>query len=58
MLKYPQDRHKGHVLLENGKGDYFVTDFKRTYESEMGGYLKFCGAFLVLSKRLADSRIE
>lgn len=54
MLKYPNDRYNGYVLLSDGDGNLFVPDFSRAQEgeTELSSAIKYCGAFLVLAHRL------
>lgn len=55
MLKYPNDRVDGHVLLRNGEGLFFVPDFKRCHESESDvvNAIRYCRAFLILANRVS-----
>lgn len=49
-----RDRHNGFVMLtDDGKGNPYVPDFVRSYDTgtEAGNAMKYAGAFLVLANR-------
>lgn len=55
MLKHPNDRHDGHVVLSDGNGELFVTEFNRLSENHaLTDALRYCRSFLILSRRLED----
>jgi len=53
MLRFPEDRVNGFVMLTDGNGTLFVPDFTRTYDA--GGSVInaaiYCRAFLILANR-------
>lgn len=53
MLKYPDDRFDGYVVLVDGNGDMFVPDFVKNYEpdTDAGNAIRYCRAFLTLAAR-------
>lgn len=58
MLAYPHDRYNGFVHLTDGHGQSFVPDFTRSYDrgSNEGNTMAYAGAFMVLAKRLSESK--
>jgi len=50
MLPYPQDRVNGHVLLSDGGGNLYVTEFKKDGGSNVA--LSYCRACLEFGKRI------
>ncbi len=56
MLKYPNDRVNGFVLLSGANGNLYVPDFIKTYDrgSDEGNAMAYAGACLALARRNAQ----
>lgn len=60
MLKYPNDRHNGFILVDYASDKPYMLHLKRWEDmrfcSQLQADLNYCRAFLVLAKRLDNKK--